>query len=616
MAVAGDRPHMGVGIDALERRVEIETPEQVTFSYSVAGIGSRAAALLLDYVICFVPGTLLFAALMATFGSLRRFAGAMSWFLALFILSQFAVFWGYHVLFEGLRDGQTPGKKRFGLRVVLDGGYGITLSAAAVRNITRLIDMQPGFFHVVAMVSAAFSRRGKRLGDILAGTMVVQEKLIQVAPAAVVEPAARTPAGESLLTDAEYAMLDQWVARRSTIDAERRRALAETLYARFASRLTTGSGSPMAELLRLHEREKLARAAGSASRNASGAARERHHLIAQGQPRWNAFERMLARAQRSGLRAFNESELADFVARYRELAADLARLRTASEGQESSSSFALGRLVAAGHNVLYRRRPPSLLSAAHFLAWEVPREVRRSALPVMLAATMLFLPMAITYIAVVRHPDVAADLLPAAMIDRAERAVVTAEQGGGYVDISEAMRPLAASAIIANNVQVSFGAFALGMTAGIGTLILLVTNGVSIGSVLGLYASKGVLMLILSFVAPHGILELSAIAIAGGAGLLVASAILIPGAMSRGEALVTRGRRAIRLVTATIVLLIVAGTVEGLYSPSSWPIEAKLFVSALTAVALAIWLTRGRRTSSAPAPVASDYNAPRALISM
>jgi uncharacterized membrane protein SpoIIM required for sporulation len=88
--------------------------------------------------------------------------------------------------------------------------------------------------------------------------------------------------------------------------------------------------------------------------------------------------------------------------------------------------------------------------------------------------------------------------------------------------------------------------------------------------------------------------ELSAIAIAGGAGLLVASAILIPGAMSRSEALVARGRRAIRLIAATVILLLVAGAIEGLYSPSPWPFEAKLFVSAVTAVALAIWLTRGR----------------------
>ena len=600
MAAAGDRANLGVVPDALDRRVEIETPEQVAFSYSVAGVGSRAAALLIDYAICFIPGLLLYAALMATFSNLRRLVHSTPYLLALLLLAQFAVFWGYHVLFEGLRDGQTPGKRRLGLRVVQDGGYGVTLAASAVRNITRIVDMQPALFHLVAIVSAGLSKRGKRLGDMIAGTIVVQERLVEnplQAGAAVPEA---TVATESLLTDGEFAMLEQWVVRRQTLDPERRRQLADTLHQRFASRIPADArGSAAGALIRLHEQERAKRAAGSSARGASGAARERHRLIAQGQPRWSVFAQQLARAQKSGLRAFSEPELVDFVARYRSMASDLARLQTANEGQTSSSTFALGRLVASGHNILYRRRAPSPRAGLHYLAFGIPREVRRSALPILLSAALLFGPMAIAYVAVVRQPAVALDLLPAGMIDRAETAVDRARNDAGYIDIGEAMRPLAASAIIANNVQVSFAAFAFGITAGLGTVLLLVTNGVAIGSVLGLYASKGVLTLILSFIAPHGVLELAAIAIAGGAGLLLASAILIPGAQTRTEALVARGQRAIRLLAGTVVMLAAAGLVEGLYSPSAWPLEAKLFVSALTAVMLAIWLTRGRDARTA-----------------
>lgn len=598
MAAAGDRAHLGVAsFDALDRRVEVETPEQVAFSYSVAGVGSRAAALLIDYAICFTPGLLLYAALMASFQSLRRLAQTTPYLLALLLLAQFAVFWGYHVLYEGLRDGQTPGKRRLGLRVVQDGGFGVTLGAAAVRNIVRLVDMQPALFHLVAIVSSSISKRGKRLGDIVAGTIVVQERLVdsRVEASAPVDKAEVLP--ETVLSDAEFAVLGQWVERRQTLDPERRRALAETLYQRFLPRMRdVANTTPMGALIRLYEQDGAARAAGSTARGTSGAARERHSLIAQGQPRWSAFAQMLGRAQRDGLRGFSEPELVDFVARYRALAADLARLQTASEGRDSTSTFALGRLVAGGHNVLYHRRPPSPRAARDYLAFEIPREIRRSALPVLLSAALLFLPMVVAYISVVRAPTVALDLLPAAMIDRAETAADRARNDAGYIDIGEAMRPLAASAIIANNVQVSFAAFSFGITAGIGTVLVLVTNGVSIGSVLGLYASKGVLTLILSFIAPHGILELSAIAIAGGAGLLLASAILLPGAQTRGEALVERAQRALRLLAGTVVLLIAAGIVEGMYSPSSWPFEAKLFVSALTAVAMAVWLTRGRGT--------------------
>ena len=595
MAAAGDRAHVGVAPDALDRRVEIETPEQVAFSYSVAGVGSRAAALLIDYAICFLPGLLLYAALVASFSSLRRVVQSTPYLVALLLLAQFAVFWGYHVLFEGLRDGQTPGKRRLGLRVVQDGGYGVTLASSAVRNVMRVIDMQPALFHLVAIVSSALSKRGKRLGDIVAGTMVVQERLVEgrMEIIAAVSPSAAPT--EALLSDGEFAMLEQWVVRRQALDPERRRILADTLHQRFASRMATErGGSPMAALIRLHQLERAARAAGSAVRGASGAARERHRLIAQGQPGWSAFAQLLSRAQRSGLRGFSETELVDFVSRYRGMAADLARLQTASDGRESASGFALGRLVASGHNILYRRRPPSLKAAAEFVALGIPREIRRSAVPVLLAASLLFGPMVIAYVSVVREPQVALELLPAGMVDRAETAADRARNDAGYIDIGETMRPIAASALIANNVQVAFAAFAFGVTAGVGTVLVLVINGVSIGSALGLYASKGMLSVILSFVAPHGILELSAIAIAGGAGLLLASAVLIPGDESRGEALVRRGQRAIRLIAGTVVLLIAAGIVEGMYSPSAWPLEAKLFVSALTAVALGVWLTRGR----------------------
>src|SRR5215208_1030577 len=165
---------------ALDQRVEIETPEQVIVSYEVAGVGSRAAAALIDYAICA-------ASLLALFvlGSLatRPFRGAFGreltapWIIALLIAAQFVLVWGYYVLFEGLRDGQTPGKRRMGLRVVQDGGYSVTFGVSAVRNIVRALDMQPGVFYVVGMVSAALSSRGKRLGDIVAGTIVIRERV-------------------------------------------------------------------------------------------------------------------------------------------------------------------------------------------------------------------------------------------------------------------------------------------------------------------------------------------------------------------------------------------------------------------------------------------------------
>ena len=155
--------------------------------------------------------------------------------------------------------------------------------------------------------------------------------------------------------------------------------------------------------------------------------------------------------------------------------------------------------------------------------------------------------------------------------------------------------PFMASAIMTNNVRVTYVAFAAGITAGVGTVLALVFNGVQIGGGLGIFAANDVAHLILGFVAAHGVLELVAICIAGGGGLLLASALLLPGALPRREALVVRGRRAVRLIAASTFLLVIAGLLEGYVSPlASWPNEWKYAISAATALFLAFYVSLGR----------------------
>jgi uncharacterized membrane protein SpoIIM required for sporulation len=225
----------------------------------------------------------------------------------------------------------------------------------------------------------------------------------------------------------------------------------------------------------------------------------------------------------------------------------------------------------------------------------VPREIRRSIRPIALAGILLFGPAIIAYGAVVLHPAVAAELVPAGMLDRAEQGVQWAKHGEGYVDIPEDVRPVAASQIMSNNVWVSTLTFAGGMLLGLGTIAALVFNGIELGAIMGLYQTKGILSLIVAFIAPHGVLELSAITLAGAAGLLLASALVLPGALTRREALIVRGRRAIHLIAATVLLLVVAGTLEGLVSPIPWwTLEQKLTVSVLTGVLLLLYVNMDR----------------------
>lgn len=594
-------------------RIEVETPELVVVSYDLAGVGSRVAAAILDLLVCLVVIIGIYVVAMSMLrGRLGEGASAdavFGWALALLVLAQFAVTWLYYVLFEALADGRTIGKRAMRLRVVRDGGLSVTFASSAVRNLMRIVDMQPGFSYGVGLITMILNPRAKRLGDIAGGTLVVREALLPSLPAAArpASPAAvAAPRLTAELTEPEFALLARFVERRGELDPSRRAAFVAQLAARFAEALKPYEGqSPLARLVALHAAEGEARRQGAAVRRDTGAARERHAIVAANAPRWAAFAGRLQAAQGGGLRSLGERGVREFVAEYRELTADLARLRTATRGGESAEVFYLNRLVAGAHNLLYRRRAVAPAEVVRFLFFTVPQEIRRSSRAVALAALLLFVPMAVTAFAVRRDPEAAAAFLPPAMFDRAEDGVRAAREGGGYIDVPEIHRPVMATGIISNNVQVAFLAFASGITAGILTLWVLVSNGFSIGAIFGLYAAKGIFPLILAFVAPHGVLELTAICVAGAGGLLMGEAVFLPGPRTRRRALVENARRAATLVAGATFLLLFAGLLEGFVSPIPWwPLELKLAVSGVTAALLWLYLRQGTAPTARPAPSA------------
>jgi uncharacterized membrane protein SpoIIM required for sporulation len=609
---------------SLSQTVDVETPELVVLSYTVAGLGSRVYAGAIDLLICvvlFVTVLLALVFLGATASIMRPMQSAPStaWVTAVLILAQFTILWGYYVLFEGLRDGQTPGKRAVGLRVVRDGGYSVGFASSAARNLMRIIDSQPFFTYLFGMAGVALSKSGKRLGDVVAGTLVVREALV-CQPATPPRPVASshepTPSLSAplstTLTDAEFQILERWSERRATLEPERRRQLTAQVATRLRQALpSTKEESDEAALVHLFTAERGARERGLAARQAAGASRERYAIVATSSPRWIAFSARLAEVQRRGLRSLREDGVRDFVSEYRALSADLARLRTAARGQPSEELFYLGRLVAGAHNILYRDRRSDVRDVVRFLAVDVPSEIRRSYAPIGLAAALLFVPATIAFTAVVRDPAVARVFIPTSMHDRAEEGVKRARERTGYIPDPQVLRPVMASVIIANNVQVTFAAFGLGITAGLGTALILLLNGVSLGGVVGLYASKGIAALLLAFVAPHGVLELSAICIAGGGGFLLAAALLVPGPRTRRRALAENGRRAIRLIAGSTLLLIAAGSLEGLVSPiPNWALSAKLAVSAVTLVLLALYVSAGARAK----PIADEHRREKASV--
>jgi uncharacterized RDD family membrane protein YckC len=156
----------------------VVTPEQVTLTYALAGIGTRFGAMLLDTFAQGVAIGAIIALLMLVLPSVNwvrlSFVGEMapSWIMAIAMLAFFGILWGYFIFWETVWSGRTPGKWVTGIRVVRDGGYPIDFRAAFVRNIVRYVDFLPAFYGTGALM-VFLSRDSKRLGDYAAGTIVV-----------------------------------------------------------------------------------------------------------------------------------------------------------------------------------------------------------------------------------------------------------------------------------------------------------------------------------------------------------------------------------------------------------------------------------------------------------
>jgi uncharacterized RDD family membrane protein YckC len=228
----------------VDRTVDVRTPESIAFSYELAGLGSRFLALMVDQVIqigiliAIFLGIVLAASrvpdrhvIAATSDKVAESAA-----IALIVAVVFIVMFGYFIVFEALWNGQTPGKRLLGLRVVQDGGYPIDFGASLIRNLIRVGEQIVGYY-ILAAISALISPENKRLGDLAAGTIVVRD-------AGLVEPRdlplrRQEPvyAATAYLDGDERAIIKRFMERRDALPPERRRELAARLAARARARV-------------------------------------------------------------------------------------------------------------------------------------------------------------------------------------------------------------------------------------------------------------------------------------------------------------------------------------------------------------------------------------------
>jgi len=568
----------------------VETPEHVEVRFELAGLGSRAAAAMMDLVLV----SLLLVPLQIATDQLGLETALGRWASALlYLLLSFALF-AYYILFEGLNHGRTPGKILLGIRVVMDTGRPITPAAAVLRNLVRAGEYAA--LLLPAALTMLLHRSNKRLGDLAAGTIVVRDHATEwrLAPAAAAgeEP---VEVGPPELSEEEFRLLDRLLARLPDLTPAVQVRMTVELARRFESRVPRRTTDPQEYLVALFEEERSKRRSRFATRAGSGAGRTTvtaERFVARKQEAWETFRLTAARIERVGLRALPAAEIPVFAARYREVAADLARARTYRVSPEVIAY--LERLVAAGHNALYRARARRSLPIAPYVFRDFPAAVVES-WPYVLVAFLLFtIPAAVGYAVLRERPELAEEIAPPVMVSRAEQAAERQARGIGYVETENEERPVLASWIISNNIMVCLAALAGGLVGGFLTVLSLVYNGLALGIGFGVFANHHAAGYLATFIAGHGVLELTAIFISGGAGLRLAQALVAPGDLTRKDALVLQGAVALRMIGAVVCLLIVAGAIEGLLSASDAPPAYKFAVSAASGVLLACYFASGR----------------------
>jgi uncharacterized membrane protein SpoIIM required for sporulation len=321
-------------------------------------------------------------------------------------------------------------------------------------------------------------------------------------------------------------------------------------------------------------------------------------------PGWARLAAMLADLERpGGLRRLGMRGARRFGRLYRATAGDLVKART--ERADAALLDHLNDLVARAY--VFVHEPPSspLARLRSFLLRGFPRLVRREIGAVLLSAGLLVGGAGLGAVAMLADPDGArVALIPDGHRERTPDERVAGEAAGGH---RPEQATVFSSWLFTHNIRVSFLVFALGMTAGVGTVLVLLANGLPLGALAVQYHQAGQGLFFWAWILPHGIPELSAIALAGAAGLVLGRALWMPGRRRRGQALREDAPRAVQLVLGAMPILVVAGFVEGTVSqlhPPTLAFGTKLAVAALLGTALVSYLGLGgrRRSGTPPSP--------------
>jgi uncharacterized membrane protein SpoIIM required for sporulation len=316
---------------------------------------------------------------------------------------------------------------------------------------------------------------------------------------------------------------------------------------------------------------------------------------------WQRLEDLLSILDASSLRRLSRAEVREFGELYRRAATDLAIAR--AETRDPKLINYLNSLVIRAHGKIYRADTNGAAVLWRFFTKDFPQTFRKNISYVALAFGIFTFFSVASFLLCFYNADFGEYL-------GLEQAHYAAQNDIKWWESLNEANQIGSSEILTNNIRVSFMAFALGVLFGVGTVFVLAFNGLHIGGVLGVCYRTNTEFAndLVYFMVGHGVVELSCIFIAGGAGMMIGYALVNPGDLTRAQALKKRGMEAAKIVIGCACFLVFAGIIEGFLSPSNLPVEIKIGTGILTGIAMFSYLFLVGRETAAPtdSPVESQ----------
>ncbi|NLP14874.1 MAG: stage II sporulation protein M [Clostridium sp.] len=304
-------------------------------------------------------------------------------------------------------------------------------------------------------------------------------------------------------------------------------------------------------------------------------------FIEQNSKVWKDLEAMLLKLKSQSIYKLDKNSLNGFINMYNAACSHLSYSRT-YYGNSATTSY-LNRLVASAHSYIYTTKKSNIKNLMRFLTIEFPLIIRANLRFLVFSSGLLLISAVVSFVFTMISTDNAVAFL-------SEEYMQNVLEGDVNAPRASFDPALFSNFIFTNNIKVGISAFAFGVSFGLGTCYVLIKNGFMIGSLAALYNLKNANFLFWSLILPHGILELFAIFLCGAAGLKMGYSLINPGQYSRKDSFILRSKTTLKMVLGTIPIFIIAGFIEGYFTPLAIPELIKYIFALLTLVLLILYI--------------------------